>query len=1144
MKRVKFCIGGFGMLAALLLAAGSAFAQSATGRVAGTITDPAAAVIVGARVTVINIETGVHSETVTGNDGAYQVLLLPIGRYTVTAEKEGFERAVTPANELEINQTLRVDLHMVLGAISQTVAVEAQAAQVETVNPTIGGTVTGATIQNLPLNGRNTMDLLNTQPGVAGGSVAGGRTDNVSYLLDGGGNNVVRSASLNFNPNPDTVAEFRVLMNNYTAEYGRSGGGIVSVVTKSGTNQAHGSLYDYLRNTDFNANNFFLNLSGQPRANLKRNQYGGTFGGPVWIPKLVHGKDKVFFFFAYQGQRQTQTSVGSLTTVFTPAEMTGDFSQASNGKPDAKIAAFLKKYPFYQGNPTLAAQAIIDPTKVNSVFQNLAKAGLVATSPTGTFVPTVSTKANYDQYTSKVDLLATPRDRVTITLGYQSSPNLNAGNYGFPLATYNLTEYVAVAYSKMVTPGLLNDFRASFNRLWQEGNNPTTQTPGPAALGIQINPDKVLGTPQIVMPTGYLSLGYNPNNSDLADNTYAYSDTMSWMKGHHTLKGGASISFAQENSLYNYDTMGEFDFSGSGTTIGSGNALADLFMGLPDSFSQYPSAISNMRQRQFSAFFQDEWKVAPRLLLTLGLRYEYSTPQKDILGRSFSILPGVQSQRFVAAPVGAVFPGDPGAPDGLYFPDKNNFAPRVGIAWDPFGNGKTSVRAGFGVFYNLLNGWSMDENNGVPPYYAGVIFSSNNGDPLANITSTPQYMTNPYGANGQPNPFPSHATLSSKDPNLLLNLADVPFGNADWFAIPHLRTPYIYQYSFSVQRQLARDLALDASYVGSSSHKLTNMMDGNPMVLGTNVRLLNFGRYPYFSDPDRGTTDNGFAALPSTIANEGRATYSGLLTSLTKRFGSTRGLGTSFFTLAYTWAHNIDNGTGSITSTSGNIPYYNHMALKGNSSLDQRQRLTFAGGWELPFAHMWASGPKRLLGGWTLLPILTLSKGTPFDILANLRENSPTQSKVSASGAGDANLVRALLTTPTVQIYDPHTTQTIPVGSSSRTGLYYFNPTSFSVPSTWNGSGYLPTPDQRTYGMPRNSIPGIGLANLDLALTKKTTLFGERLNSEFRVEAFNVFNHTEFANPNISISSSLLGQVTSVVANSSRVLQLALRIQF
>jgi len=1028
-----------------------AFSQNAAGKIVGIVTDPAGARVAGAKVTVTSVETNVASQSTTTNDGSYQVLDLPIGTYRVTVQREGFSTVETQPSELQINQTLRIDVHLAIGALAQTVSVESVAPQVETQNPTIGGTVTGETVQELPLNGRDPMSLMQTQAGVSGsftgastgsgsntGSIAGGRNDNVSFLLDGGNNNVVRSSSLNFNPNPDAVAEFRVLMNNYTAEYGRSGGGVVSVVTKSGTNQFHGSLFEYVRNTDFNANNFFLNSAGQPRAILQRNQFGVTFGGPVRIPHVINGKDKLFFFFSYQGQKQNQTAVGSLSTVYTPAELKGDFSQAANGKPDPNVVAFLQKYPYMQSNPALAAQGIIDPTKISSVFQNYVSAGLVASSPTGSYVPTTATKTNYNQYSSKVDYLLTPQDRISATLGYQKNPTIPTPNPNFPLATTNTNSFLTLDYTKTIRPTLLNDFRASVTRFVENENNPTTTTPGPKALGININPDLSLGSTEITMPTGYLGLGYNPNNAILADTNYTYSDTLTWVKGRHTFKGGFSLLAAQSNSDYNYQTMGAFGFSGAGTSIGSGNPLADFAMGLPDSFSQYPAAFSNMRSKTYAGFFQDEWKVNQRLQLTIGMRYEYGAPQKDTLGRSFSIIPGEQSQRFVSAPVGAVFPGDPGAPSGLYFPDKDNFAPRFGLAWDPFGDGKTSIRTGFGVFYNILNGWIQDENNGVPPYYAGVSFSSN---PLASISSLPQYLNNPYGAYGQPNPFPSHAILSSKDPNLLTELADFPFGNGNWFVNPHLKTPYIFNYSFSIQRQLAKSLALDLSYVGSSSHSLTNMEDGNPIILGTDTRILNQGLYPKPSV-------NGWAALPDYVTNDGRASYSGLLTTLTKRFSDTRFVGTTFFTAAYTWSHNIDNGTGAITSSSGNIPYYNHNALRGNSSLDQRQRFTLSGGWELPFAKAFTNAPKALTRGWTLYPIFNWYTGTPFDISAGLSEGS-AGTKPGASGAGDNQLDRVLLLTPTVQTFDPHNTQTMTSSTTSRTGLYYFNPFIVSVPSTW-----------------------------------------------------------------------------------------------
>jgi hypothetical protein len=316
-------------LLSLLLLAPAVWSQDATGKIAGNISDATGAVVPGAKIVVTNLDTKTTKQTVTNNQGFYQVLQLPIGHYEVSAEAMGFSRSVSrPANALEINQTLRVDLTLEVGAATEHITIESQPSTVETENSTVGGTVTGEAIYELPLNGRNTLDLLATQPGVtltnpdstaAGNySIGGGRTDSVTYLLDGGLNNDLLSNEVVVNPNPDAIAEFRVLESTYTAEYGRNAGGIVSVVSKSGTNQFHGTIYDYVRNTDFDANDFFNNQQGQPRAVLHRNQYGGTFGGPIV-------RNKLFFFFAYQGQKQTQNQLEGQVETYTPAEAQGNF---------------------------------------------------------------------------------------------------------------------------------------------------------------------------------------------------------------------------------------------------------------------------------------------------------------------------------------------------------------------------------------------------------------------------------------------------------------------------------------------------------------------------------------------------------------------------------------------------------------------------------------------------------------------------------------------------------------------------------------------------------------------------------------------------------------------------------------------------
>jgi carboxypeptidase family protein/TonB-dependent receptor-like protein len=1116
----------------------SANAQTSTGRIIGTATDAQGAAIAGAKVTVTNTGTNVRSETVTNADGFYQILQLPVGTYTVTAEQEGFSKVVTEAEALDINQALRIDIHMKVGSLTDVVRVEAQAAQVETVSPTIGGTVTGAPIQDLPLNGRNTLDLALTQPGVVpiaddlggygtsnggsngngGISVAGGRGDSVTYLLDGGLNNRTTSNQVVFNPNPEAVEEFRLMENNYTAEYGRNGGGTISVVLKSGTNFLHGSLFDYLRNDALNASTFFDNAQGNPRPVLKRNQFGGTVGGPITLPKLVNGKDRFFFFFGYQGQRQTATVNTGFIPTYTPAQLTGDFSNFNGAGPDPSVVAFLQSHPYYQSDPIKAAQAIIDSNKIDPVAQAYITAGLIPTSPTGLVFPHGSQKDDVNQYVGKFDFYATQNDRITLSVGSNKEPIINpffgANVVGFSSAATTWDYFGNIAYTKTISPTMLNEFHVTAQR-WYQTTIPASHPPAISKLGVNVQSDDPFGPATLSFASG-MTIGFDPNVHWKADNNYALTDTLTWNRGRHSLKFGGRFGIMQENSVYSYQTNGIFFFYGPGG-VGSDNDLAAFLFGGADEYSQFSKAPSNEHQKQYAVFAQDEWKVTPRLTLTLGLRYEYTTPETDTRGFSFSIIPGLQSKRFVNAPLGLVFPGDPGAPEGWYFPDRKNFAPRFGFAWDPFGNGKTSLRGGFGMFYDTLNGWMSDWATDEPPFAGGADIFFN---PLpANAQGT--IMSQPYQAAGAVDPFPSKIPPPTNVDFFAAGFLPL-FGPSNNWVNPHLKTPYIYQYNLSVERQVASGLMAEIGYAGSSSHNLLTWVDQNPMVLGTSNRVLNVSQ---------GLDPSTFGFMP-TFDGLNNANYNGLLTSLTKREGNVRILGQVFFTLAYTWSHNLDNGSG-FNSRMSSIPSYNHHQLYGNSDFDIRHRLAFSGGWEMPFARAWLNGPKRLTTGWSLYPIFFIQSGIPLDFTAGQHQHSGSP---GPSGAGDAEVVRADQMVSSVATFDPHKVQTF----NGVPGNYWFDPNAFQA-DPCIAAGTCPLGFYGTYQ--RNSFRGPRRANLDLALEKSTNLVGDRTKLIFRVEAFNVFNHTEFRPPAAtSVASGTLGQITGTY--DPRILQLALKLTF
>ena len=1194
-------------------------AQDATGRIFGTVYDPQGAVIPEVRVTVTNTATQDARSATTNKEGVFQLLALPIGTYKVTADHAGFRTVVSQEQKLSINQALRIDFKMEVGAESQTVDVGAEAAPVETINPTLGQSITGRTLTNMPLNGRDMLDLALLQPGVtesnddnagAGNySIAGGRSDSVTFLLDGGNNNDLLDNSNVLDPNPDAIAEFRILTSDYTAEYGRNGGGIISIVTKSGTNGIHGSTFEFIRNRDFDANDYFNKQQDLPRLDLKRNQFGATLGGPII-------KDKAFFFLAYQGQQQHQAYPIIDSPVYTPQELPGpnndwvaDFSEAEPydgvvclnpaGCPDPQVVTFLAANPWFttlnqSGGVGSVAQAKI--SQIDPIAQNYIKAGLIPTAPNGLLSTSEDAQDNRNELTSKFDLNLNPKDKLSATLGLNRAgdpyygtlnPNPTASVPGFPATNKKDYYFLNLAYTRIFTPTALNEFHFVVHRTNFLSDQPANHLPTGPQLGIDIAPDLATGPTDIFFDNGFL-IGPTENGpTRFVENTFSWTDAFSWTRGKHNWKFGAGFSPYQQNMVYGFYLNGELDFY-SDNFVGSGNDYADFLLGTPDAYFQNALAPSNIRSKSTYVFGQDEWHISKNLVLTLGLRYEYNTPKYDTEGRSFSVIPGLQSKRFVNAPPGLVFPGDPGAPTGTNFPDKKNFAPRFGFAWDPTGSGKTSLRGGVGIFYDILKGEDNLQFNGQPPFVgsAGLFYSSpdlapycNSSNPTGCVTAPLTYMSHPFQnacnfdlngdcvSLGVANTFPSKPPASNIDftPFLPVNTT-----GAIYLDDPHLRTPYVYQYNLSLQRNLFADMVLEANYVGSTGRGLTSLKDINPMVPGSTNRLLN-------SSSGNCGNDIGvvcYGALPE-FQNVSNANYNAFEASLTRQPKDSR-IGTVYYTLAYTYGHNLDNASGFEQRNSA-VPTYNPRLFYASGDSDVRHRISLSGGWDLPFDRVWPTGPKRLTKGWSIYPILTYRTGFPFDISAQLPDYTDPLNPGS-SGAGDPVISRAAVVAP-IRTFDPRKVRTIQeitygtnpitggcqVTTQAVTGNFIFDPNSFSnVPlenSNYFDGGFpnpcfpqldpVNNPADRTYGLARNVLRGPTLTNLDIALAKTTSLT-ERFKLEFRAEFFNALNHPEFAQPTLldgaaNIESPTFGQITTTGTfrgATPRIGQFALRLTF
>ena len=794
-------------------------AQDISASIHGTVTDESGGIVSGAKVTAINTDTGFQRGTVSSSQGAYVLVELPVGRYRVEAEAQGFKKYVQEGISLDVNQQATVAVHLAVGTATQEIQVTSDAPMIESTSTNLGQTVGEREILDLPLNGRNFTQLGLLQTGVvpltpglleAGGSaragqayaVNGQRPESNNFLIDGADNFDTVDGGLVMEPPIDAIAEFRILTHTANAEFGHSTGSTTNIITRSGTNQYHGTAWDFFRNNAMDAKSFFAD-SVEP---LHRNQFGGVFGGPI-------KKDKTFVFLYYEGVRDTNGET-TLATVPSNAERTGNFADQcplNNGTFNAQGLCIDNTSGQLSPNGQLINEFSGQPIPnnqlpfINPISQALLSYYPLANDGPFTYVGTQTLTSSTDQFGVRVDHYLTNRDTLNFRYSYgqlsqvDPLPTGGANVPGFPVGENQRNQNFVAQETHAFSPTLVGILRASYLRnKFLLGTN--INHTDPASLGFEYQPslEQAIGPP-FIQVGGYASIGdpiTGPRNT--YQNTYDFSGSLTWIKGRHQYKFGGGYQYDQINVLQGIATNGFFVFA----TFPVNNAFASFMFGQPVVFLQGGGNFYRaLRGQSFNLYAQDTWKLSSRLTVNYGLRYEVPSPYTEIHNYQNLWIPGRQSVVFPTAPAGLVYPGDPGVPSGLIPTERDAFAPRVGLAWDVRGDGKWLVTSAYGIFYD--------------PYYTGQ------GGPLQDPISAPPYLQTPqisvpnFGDpfNGQ-NPF--NGSFAQPMTLLVLN--------------PNLRLPYAQDWNLNIERALGSDWLLEVGYIGTKGTKLPRFIEANPAV--------------------------------------------------------------------------------------------------------------------------------------------------------------------------------------------------------------------------------------------------------------------------------------------------------------------------